>query len=128
MATPYPKEEEVKPLIQCQTLPLLCEFLGEAKLQSQCWNPPPWWISRERTCFRSHTGTSLLSQAPGRGQNCIPEPTSSIGSQGRNVPFKEDVVESTIRTSVSVANDHPLVPLPLETVDVNECPFFRNSP
>ena len=50
----------------------------------------------------------------------IAYPTPSIGSQGRNVPFREDVLESAIKTTVSVANCHPLVSPLLETVDGNE--------
>ena len=64
-------------------------------------------------------GPSCLSRAPGRGGNWIQEPASSVGSQGRNIPFK-DIVRSAIRTTVLVANGHPSVLPPLEMVDVNE--------
>ena len=37
-----------------------------------------------------------------------------------NVPFREDVVESAIRTTVSVASGCPLVLDPLETIDIDE--------
>ena len=59
-------------------------------------------------------------RALGRGQSQVLDLASSVGTQGRNVPFREDIVESVIRTSVSVANDHPLVPPPLEMVNGNE--------
>ena len=47
------------------------------------------------------------------------EPASSIGSQGRNVPFREDIVESAIRPTVLVANSHTSVPSHLEMVDID---------
>ena len=75
-------------------------------------------------------GPPHLSRAPERDQNWIPEPASSVGSQGRNIPFREDIVESPIRTTISVANDHPLVLPPLKMVNINvlQPPFSRNSP
>ena len=44
-----------------------------------------------------------------------------------NILFREDIVESAATTAVSVANDCPLVPPPLETVDISEllCPSSR---
>ena len=50
----------------------------------------------------------------------IPEPVSSICCQGKNIPFREDIVESAIRATVLVANSHPSVPHPLELVNVDE--------
>ena len=67
-----------------------------------------------------HLGPFPLLRAPGRGQNQIPEVASSISSQGRNVLFREGIVKSAVRTTVSVANIHPLVPPPLEMVIVDE--------
>ena len=48
-----------------------------------------------------------------------------VGAYGRNVPFREDIIESVIRTTVSVANGHPLVP-PLSrwSMMVNHDPLF----
>ena len=56
----------------------------------------------------------------GRGWSQVPDPASSAGNQDRNVPFREDIVESVIRTTVSVANGHPLVPPPFEMANGNE--------
>ena len=33
-------------------------------------------------------------RAPGRGQNWVPDPVSSTGAQGKNVSFRENIVES----------------------------------
>ena len=52
-------------------------------------------------------GTSPPSKALGRGQDWVPDPASSAGTQGRNVPFGKGVGESAIRTTVSVANGDP---------------------
>ena len=65
-------------------------------------------------------GPLPLSRASGRGQNWVPDPASSTGAQGRNFPFREDRVESAIRTTVSVANGCPLVPPLLDMVDNDE--------
>ena len=59
------------------------------------------------------------SRAPGRGEKLVPDPASSTGTQGRNVPFGEDIVESAIRSTVSVANVCPTVLPPLETVSID---------
>ena len=58
-----------------------------------------------------------LSRALGRGQSWALDPTSSAGTQGRSVPFREDIVKSVIRSTVLVANGHPSVPPPLEMVN-----------
>ena len=47
----------------------------------------------------------------------MPNPISSVGTHGRNFPFRKDIVESVIKTTVSVVNGHPLVLLPLEMFD-----------
>ena len=75
-------------------------------------------------------GPPPLLRAPGRGQNQMPEPASSTGSQGRNICFREAIVESVIRTTVLVANSHPLVLPPLEMVNVIElqCPAAETFP
>ena len=65
-------------------------------------------------------GPPSLRRALGGGQNQILAPASSFGSQGRNIPFREDIVEPAVRTTVSVANNHPWVPPPLETAGSNE--------
>ena len=67
---------------------------------------------------------SLLSRALGKGKIWVPDPTSSAGAQGRSVPFREDIVKSTIRTTVSVANGHPSVLPPLEMINGKvSCPL-----
>ena len=70
-------------------------------------------------------GPASLPRALGRGPNQILEPCSSISFQGRNVPFREDVIESAVRTTVLVANSHPAVLPTLELADINE---FQSSP
>ena len=65
-------------------------------------------------------GPPPFLRAQGRGWNQILEPASSIGSQGRSIPFREDVVESATRASFLVASNHPSVPPPLEMVNIYE--------
>ena len=48
------------------------------------------------------------------------DPVSFVGAYGRNVPLREGIVESVIRTTVSVANGHHSVPSPLEIVNGDE--------
>ena len=55
-----------------------------------------------------------------RAQNWIQGPASSAGAQSGNVTFREDIVESVIRTTAVVTNSHPSIPPPLETVDGDE--------
>ena len=50
-------------------------------------------------------------------------PVFSVGAYGRNVPFREDIVELVNRTTVSVANSHPSVLPPLEMVSGGETPL-----
>ena len=50
----------------------------------------------------------------------MPDPVSSVGAHGGNVPFQEDIVESVVSTSASAANGHPSVPPPLEIVKGGE--------
>ena len=119
MAILYPWQEEVEPAIQCRVLPPPCKFLEEAKLLLQHGNLPKEDF-KEEDLFQVLQWDPPLSRAPGRGWNWIPVPVSSIGSQGRNVPFRGDMVESAIRTAVLVANGHPSVPPPLETVYIND--------
>ena len=52
-------------------------------------------------------GPPSLSRALRRDQNWVPDPISSADAQGRNVPFREDIVEPVIRTTVSVAHSCP---------------------
>ena len=65
-------------------------------------------------------GPPSLLGALERCQNWILGPVSSAGTQSRNVPFSEDIVESVIRTTVAVANNCPSMLPPLETVNGNE--------
>ena len=99
----------MEPLVQCQVLPPPCEFLGEAKFPSHHWNLLPSGSLGRRCASALALGPPILKRAPGIGQNQIPEPASSIGSQGSNIPFREDVVKSAIWTTVSVTNGHPSV-------------------
>ena len=69
------------------------------------------------------------SRAPGRGGKWVLDYASSTGTQGRNVLFREDIVEVVIRTTVSVADFHPLV----SSTGGSQCHqvmtlFSRNSP
>ena len=110
---PYPFEEEIKPLIQCQVLPpMQISWRG---------HPSTGIFTPGGSLGRGHTSGLVLGpppslRAPGRGQNLMLEPPPSTGSQGRNILFTEDIVESAIRTTVSVANCHPSVLPPLEMV------------
>ena len=63
-------------------------------------------------------GPPSLLRAPGRGQNWIPEPASSIGSQDSS--FQRRLSGFCLRTTVSVANGNPSVPLLLEMVNIDE--------
>ena len=45
-------------------------------------------------------GPLPLSRALRRGQNWVSGPAFSASAQGRNVPFREDIVELAIRTTV----------------------------
>ena len=64
-----------------------------------------------------------LLRALERGQSQISAPTSSTVTQSGNVPFREDIVESVIRTTVVVSNSHPSILSPLEMVSGEEsCP------
>ena len=49
-------------------------------------------------------------------------PVSSASTLSGNVPFREDMAKSVIRTTVAVANSCPLIPPPLERVDNKESP------
>ena len=60
-----------------------------------------------------------LSRALGRGRSWVPDPASSADAQGRSVPFRQDIVKLVIRSTISVANNHPLVPPPLEMVNMD---------
>ena len=94
---------------------------GRGQPSTPAWEYPLLWIPRERTCFRSHNGTSLsLESSRKRWKPQILEPATSIGFWDRNIPFREDIVESAVRTTVSVANCCPLVSPPLEMVDADE--------
>ena len=55
-------------------LPLI-HFLGRGHALGLTIGPPP------------------LLTALGRGQNWAPDPASSAGAQGKDVPFREDIVE-----------------------------------
>ena len=116
MAILYSQEEEVEPPIQDQILPPHTNF----------WKRPNWTFPHlvdflGRGCASGLTkGPPSLSRAPGRGKNWTPEPASSTCSQGRNIPFRKDIIELAIRTTVSVAHSHPLVLTALKTVNVNE--------
>ena len=106
------------------------QISGRGQAYASALESSRWGISRDRTCFRSCNGTFHLLRAPGIGQNWILEPTSSIGSQCRNIPFREDIVESAVRTTVSVPDSHPSEPSPLQTVNVDASlpPFPETFP
>ena len=57
---------------------------------------------------------------PGVGKIKILDPASSAGYQGRKLIFRKDILESAIRSTVSVANGYPSVLSPLGMFDINE--------
>ena len=93
---------------------------GRGQTSTQALVSFPKWFLGKRCALGYVMGPPPLLRALERDQNWVPDPASSAGPQGRNVPFREDMVESVIRTIVSVANNHPSMLPSLETVDGNE--------
>ena len=81
--------------MQFQVLPIPCTFLEEVKLSAPALESSPLGGFLGRGCASGlDNGTPLFKrELKEEVEDWIPEPASSIGSQGRNVPFREDLVE-----------------------------------
>ena len=101
----------------CNKSFLPIQILGRGQASSPALESSPWSISRYRMYLGSYIETPPLLRALKRGQSWILDPASSTGAQSGNVPFREDIVKSVIRTTVLASHSHPLISPSLEIVN-----------